>query len=64
MGKLSVQAIDTTLVLKYLEPIWTTKPQTGCRFLSILGTETVTESDLDRRKGRFPSKRRLLVLCF
>jgi integrase len=29
--KLSVQAIDTTLVLKCLEPIWTTKPETAGR---------------------------------
>jgi integrase len=31
IGKLSVQAIDTGLVLKVLEPIWTTKPETAGR---------------------------------
>jgi integrase len=31
VGALSVQAIDTSLVLKVLEPIWTTKPETASR---------------------------------
>ena len=31
MGGLSVQAIDTALVLKVLEPIWTVKPETAGR---------------------------------
>jgi integrase len=31
IGKLSVQAIDTGLVLKVLEPIWTEKPETAGR---------------------------------
>jgi integrase len=31
IGKLSVQAIDTGLVLKVLEPIWTAKPETAGR---------------------------------
>src|SRR5262249_50200424 len=31
MGGLSVQAIDTALLLKVLEPIWTTKPETAGR---------------------------------
>ena len=31
MGGLSVQAIDNVLVLKVLEPIWTTKPETAGR---------------------------------
>jgi len=31
IGKLSVQAIDTALVLKVLEPIWTEKPETAAR---------------------------------
>ena len=30
-GKVSVQAIDVTLVMKALEPIWTTKPETASR---------------------------------
>jgi integrase len=31
IGKLSVQSIDTALVLKVLEPIWTEKPETAAR---------------------------------
>jgi integrase len=31
IGSLSVQGIDTALVLKVLEPIWTTKPETAGR---------------------------------
>jgi integrase len=31
IGSLPVQAIDTALVLKVLEPIWTTKPETASR---------------------------------
>jgi integrase len=31
IGKLPVQAIDTALILKVLEPIWTTKPETAGR---------------------------------
>lgn len=31
IGALSVQAIDTALVLKVLEPIWTAKPETASR---------------------------------
>jgi integrase len=31
LGALSVQAIDTALVVKVLEPIWTTKPETASR---------------------------------
>jgi integrase len=31
IGALSVQAVDTALVLKVLEPIWTTKPETASR---------------------------------
>lgn len=30
-GKLSVGAVDVTLVMKALEPIWTTKPETAAR---------------------------------
>src|SRR5262249_21930946 len=34
IGSLPVQAIDTPLVLKVLEPIWTTRPETGSRLRS------------------------------
>ena len=32
IGALPVQAVDTGLVLKVLEPIWTTKPEDGRPF--------------------------------
>jgi hypothetical protein len=31
MGNMAAQAIDTPLVLKVLEPIWTTRPETASR---------------------------------
>jgi len=31
LGELAAQAVDTALVLKVLEPIWTTKPETASR---------------------------------
>lgn len=31
LGRLPVQAVDTGLVLKVLEPVWTTKPETATR---------------------------------
>jgi integrase len=31
IGGLSVQAVDTSLVLKVIEPLWTTKPETASR---------------------------------
>jgi integrase len=46
IGGLSVQAIDTALVLKVLEPIWTTKPETAGRVRGRI------ESILDWAKAR------------
>jgi integrase len=46
IGNLSVQAIDTGLVLRVLEPIWTTKPETATRVRGRL------EKILDFAKGR------------
>jgi integrase len=46
MGGLSVQAIDTALVLKVLEPIWTVKPETAGRVRGRI------ESILDWAKAR------------
>ena len=46
IGGLSVQAIDTALVLKVLEPIWTTKPETAGRVRGRI------ESVLDWAKAR------------
>jgi integrase len=46
LGALSVQAIDTTLVLKVLEPIWHEKPETASRIRGRI------ESVLDWAKAR------------
>ena len=45
-GKVSVQAVDVTLVLKALEPIWVTKPETASRLRGRI------ESILDWAKAR------------
>ena len=56
LGSLSVQAIDTTLVLKVIEPIWTTKPETAARLRgrieSVLDWATVR----GHRKGENPAR--------
>jgi len=46
IGLLPVQAVDTALVLKVLEPIWTTKPETASRLRGRI------ESILDFAKAR------------
>jgi integrase len=46
IGALPVQAIDTSLVLKVLEPVWTTKPETASRVRGRV------ESVLDYAKAR------------
>jgi integrase len=46
IGNLPVQAVDTSLVLKVLEPIWTKKPETASRLRGRL------ESILDFAKAR------------
>jgi integrase len=46
IGSLPVQAVDTTLVLKVLEPIWTTKPETASRVRQRI------ENVLDSAKAR------------
>ena len=51
VGALPVQAIDTTLVLKVLEPIWTAKPETASWLRGRL------EAILDWAKVRGPSRR-------
>jgi integrase len=56
IGELSVQTIDTTLVLKVLEPIWTIKPETANRLRgrveSVLDWATVR----GYRKGENPAR--------
>ena len=46
IGSLPVQAVDTTLVLKVLEPVWTTKPETASRIRQRI------ENILDSAKAR------------
>jgi integrase len=46
IGSLPVQAVNTTLVLKVLEPIWTTKPETASRVRQRI------ENILDSAKAR------------
>ena len=46
IGSLPVQGVDTTLVLKVLEPIWTTKPETASRVRQRI------ENILDSAKAR------------
>ncbi len=56
IGNLSVQAIDTALVMKVIEPIWSTKPETATRLRgrieSVLDWATVRQY----RKGDNPAR--------
>ena len=56
IGELPVQAVDTGLVMKVLEPIWTTKPETAGRVRGriepVLDWATVT----GHRKGENPAR--------
>jgi integrase len=56
IGDLSVQAIDTALVMKVIEPIWSTKPETAARLRgrieSVLDWATVRQY----RKGENPAR--------
>ncbi|HYU11388.1 MAG TPA: integrase arm-type DNA-binding domain-containing protein [Stellaceae bacterium] len=57
IGTLPVQAIDTTLVLKVLEPIWTKTPETASRVRQRI--EVVLDAAIARgeRTGDNPAKR-------
>src|SRR5262249_27863068 len=56
IGALSVQAVDISLVLKVIEPLWTTKPETASRVRgrieSILDWATAREY----RQGENPAR--------
>ena len=56
IGDLSLQAIDTTLILKVLEPIWPTKPETASRLRGRI--EAVLDWAIVRgyRKGENPAR--------
>src|SRR5271169_2324760 len=56
IGDLSVQAIDTTLVLKVLEPIWPTKPETASRLRGRIEAILDWASVRGYRKGENPAR--------
>jgi integrase len=56
IGKLSVQAIDTALVLKVLEPIWTTKPETAGRVRGRIEAVLDWAKVRDYRAGENPAR--------
>jgi integrase len=56
LGLLSVQAIDTMLVLKVLEPIWTTKTETAGRLRGRIETVLDWAKVRGHRKGENPAR--------
>jgi integrase len=56
MGKLSVQAIDTALVLKVLEPIWTAKPETAGRVRGRIESVLDWATAREYRQGENPAR--------
>ena len=56
IGKLSVQAIDTALVLKVLRPIWTTKPETAGRVRGRIETVLDWAKVNNYRTGENPAR--------
>jgi integrase len=56
IGKLSVQAIDTALVLKCLEPIWTEKPETASRVRGRIESILDWAKVRDYRAGENPAR--------
>ncbi len=56
IGGLSVQTIDTTLVLKVLEPIWTTKPETASRLRGRIESVLDWARVRGYRKGENPAR--------
>jgi integrase len=56
LGSLSVQAIDTTLVLKVLEPLWTTKTETAGRLRGRIETVLDWARVRGHRKGENPAR--------
>ena len=51
-GKLPVQAVDTALVLKVIEPIWTTKPETASRVRGRIETILDWAKERELRRAR------------
>jgi integrase len=56
IGALPVQAIDTALVLKVLEPIWTTKPETATRVRGRVESILDWAKARDYRTGENPAR--------
>jgi integrase len=56
IGDLSVQAIDTTLVLKVLEPIWPAKPETASRLRGRIEAVLDWATVRGYRKGENPAR--------
>jgi integrase len=56
IGSVSVQAIDTALVLKVLEPIWTTKPETAGRVRGRMESVFDWATTRGYRKGENPAR--------
>ena len=56
IGALPVQAIDTALVLKILEPIWTTKPETASRLRGRIETILDWAKVRGYREGENPAR--------
>src|SRR5262245_52959310 len=56
IGKLSVQAIDTALVLKCLEPIWAAKPETAGRVRGRIEAVLDWATAREYRQGENPAR--------
>ena len=56
IGALSVQAIDTSLVMRVLEPIWTTKPETASRLRGRIETILNWARVRGYREGENPAR--------
>lgn len=56
MGELSVQAVDTAIVLKVLEPIWTLKPETASRVRGRVEAVLNWASAREYRQGENPAR--------
>jgi integrase len=56
IGDLSLQVIDTTLVLKVLEPIWPTKPETASRLRGRIEAVLDWATVRGYRKGENPAR--------
>jgi integrase len=55
-GKLPVQAVDTALVLKVIEPIWTIKPETASRVRGRIETLLDWAKTRELRTGENPAR--------